>query len=97
MDKKIKRRDFVNTSLLLGAGSMVIPYSCLSSSKNKSGSFFTVAQMNGRWWLVTPEGDYTFSIGINHIDPAAIRYDASNGIWEDKYGKVASQGKSRFN
>ena len=81
----MNRRNFLTASLLLGAGSLVLPYGCVSSTKNRFNRFFTLAQKNGRWWLVSPGGEYTFSIGINHVDPAAIRYLASNGIWESKY------------
>ena len=31
--------------------------------------FFRLAQADGVWWLVTPEGERFFSIGVNHIDP----------------------------
>lgn len=82
----INRRRFLGSSLLIGAGAMLMPSACVNSSKNKSGAFFSLAQKNGRWWLVTPDGNYTFSIGLNHLDPAAIRYEASGGIWDSKYG-----------
>lgn len=82
----MNRRNFISSSLLIGAGSMVLPSSCLGSSRSKYRAFYNLAQKNGRWWLVTPEGDHTFSIGLNHVDPAAIRYEASGGIWDSKYG-----------
>lgn len=31
--------------------------------------FFYVAQREGRYWLVTPEGNRFYSIGVNHINP----------------------------
>ncbi len=85
MKRKLDRRDFLSASILLGAGAFMLPYSCSNASSDKAGAFFSVAQKNGRWWLVTPQGEHTFSIGLNHIDPAAIHYLASNGIWEEKY------------
>jgi hypothetical protein len=85
MINKINRRSFLATSILAGAGSMVLPGSCLGSAGRKPEGYFTLAQKNGRWWLLSPEGEYSFSIGMNHIDPAAIRYMASDGIWEEKY------------
>ena len=72
--------------MVLGAGSILLPYACKGTSTTRAEHFFSVAQKNGRWWLVTPEGAYIFSIGLNHVDPAAIRFLASNGIWEEKYG-----------
>lgn len=48
--------------------------------------FFSVAQRNGRWWFMTPEGKPFFSIGLNHIDPSPLRYAANGDLWERKYG-----------
>ena len=31
--------------------------------------FYYVAQREGRWWLVTPEGKRFYSLGVNHITP----------------------------
>lgn len=31
--------------------------------------FFRLAQVDGRWWFVTPEGHLFFSVGANWIDP----------------------------
>lgn len=90
MRKRIDRRKFIGASLLAGAGTTLFPYGC-SNAGSYSGGFFAVAQKNGRWWLVTPEGKFTFSIGLNHIDPAAIRFAASKGIWEDKYENSMEQ------
>jgi hypothetical protein len=35
--------------------------------------------------LITPEGKPFFSIGLNHVDPATLRYAESGDIWEKKY------------
>lgn len=50
------------------------------------GKFFTLAQRKGRWWFVTPEGKPFFSIALNHIDPAPLRYTSNGDLWERKYG-----------
>ena len=47
--------------------------------------FFTLGQVEGRWRLITPEGSPFFSIGLNHIDPASLRYPENIHIWEKKY------------
>jgi hypothetical protein len=47
---------------------------------------FTVGQRNGRWWFITPDGQPFFSIGLNHIDSATLRYTENRHIWRDKYG-----------
>ena len=36
--------------------------------------FFTLERRADRWWLITPEGERFFSLGLNHIDPATMRY-----------------------
>ena len=35
---------------------------------------------------MTPEGSPFFSIGINHIDPATLRYPENIHLWREKYG-----------
>ncbi|HCN30715.1 MAG TPA: agarase [Verrucomicrobiales bacterium] len=35
---------------------------------------------------MTPEGRPFFSIGLNHIDPAPLRYASNGDLWERKYG-----------
>ena len=64
----------------------MLPCACLSPSQEKPEAFYRLAQKNGRWWLLSPEGEHLFSMGLNHLDPAAIRFLASKGIWEEKYG-----------
>lgn len=47
--------------------------------------YFTLGQRSGHWWLITPEGKPFFSIGLNHIDPASLRYPENIHLWRDKY------------
>jgi hypothetical protein len=47
--------------------------------------YFTVEQRNGRWWFITPEGAPFWSIGMNHIDSAALRFAKSGGVWEQDF------------
>jgi hypothetical protein len=89
MKSTIDRRCFLGNALKLGTGSLVLPLMrCTekSSTVAESKRFFTVDKRNGRWWLVTPQNEYIFSIGMNHVDPAAIRFTYSDGIWDSKYG-----------
>ena len=51
-----------------------------------SNTFYTIAQQNGHWWFITPKGQPTFSIGMNHIDSATLRYHESGKIWWDRFG-----------
>jgi len=48
-------------------------------------SFFTLDQLDNHWWFITPKGEAFFSIGMNHIDPASLRYPENIHIWEEKY------------
>jgi hypothetical protein len=55
------------------------------ASESPSG-FFTVAKRGGWWWFITPRGERFFSLGINHIDFASLRYQDNQDIWRDRYG-----------
>ena len=48
--------------------------------------FFTIGQRRGRWWFITPDSRPFFSIGLNHIDSATLRYAENGHIWLDTYG-----------
>ncbi len=48
--------------------------------------FFTLGKRNDHWWLITPDGMPFFTLGINHIDPASLRYEENLDIWRKKYG-----------
>ena len=47
--------------------------------------YFTLDKVDNHWWFITPEGQPFFSIGLNHIDPASLRYPENIHIWEEKY------------
>lgn len=47
--------------------------------------FFSLEKRRGRWWLITPEGNPFFSIGLNHIDAASLRYVENRHIWNGRY------------
>lgn len=48
--------------------------------------FFTLQKRRDRWWLLTPDRRPFFSLGLNHIDPASLRYPENVHIWKEKYG-----------
>ena len=48
--------------------------------------FYRLEKRNDRWWLIAPDGRPTFSLGLNHIDPATLRYPENIHLWRDKYG-----------
>jgi len=46
----------------------------LSNGGFRATGYFRTARRNGRWWLVTPEGHGSFSIGIDAIAPSGATY-----------------------
>ena len=36
--------------------------------------YFTVKESDDRWWIMSPDGKPFWSIGMNHIDSATLRY-----------------------
>ncbi|MFY0651710.1 MAG: hypothetical protein JXQ96_06735 [Cyclobacteriaceae bacterium] len=88
MNSTLNRRSFLGTSISFGLGSMFWPLiSCSSETtiNNKPNRYFTIEFRKNRWWLITPEGKPFFTIGMNHIDPASMRYPENIHIWKEKY------------
>lgn len=82
MPHPISRRSLLAISLAAGAGSLArLPALAASGSRH-----FGLARRAGRWWLVTPEGDPFFSIGLNHIDPSPLRTLENGDLWQRRYG-----------
>ena len=86
------RRQFLRHGLTWGAGLALagsLPRLLAADTKTTQVApkgFFTLAQRQGRWWLVKPDGGPFFSLGLNHIDPASLRYPENIHLWRDKYG-----------
>ena len=83
----VNRRSFLSSTISFGAAvASPLPThfgrSRLSVAKN---GFFTLGHRKNHWWLITPDGKPFFSIGLNHIDPASLRYPENIHIWRDKY------------
>ncbi len=53
-------------------------------SKNEKQSF-KIQKIDNRYFLSSPEGEKFFSIGINHVDSATLRYSENEWIWKEKY------------
>ena len=58
----------------------------VKTTQPEPNGFFTLGERDGHWWLITPDGKPFFTIGLNHIDPASLRYPENIDIWRNKYG-----------
>ncbi|MEL6105854.1 MAG: agarase, partial [Planctomycetota bacterium] len=88
----IPRRSLLRTGLAVGCGLAATPSSSparASEAKTTQvapSGYFTLGKRGGHWWLVSPQGEPFFSMGLNHIDPASLRYPENLDIWREKYG-----------
>ena len=57
------------------------PYGGFTGTQAKATGFFHVEQIDGRWWLVCPEGHLFFSTGVNGTGPAASTPVAGREDW----------------
>lgn len=91
MDYIQPRRMFLKHLSALGAGlsAVSLPQQAQAgpakTTQLEPDGFFTLGQRDGRWWLIQPNGEPFFSIGLNHIDPASLRYPENIHIWQEKY------------
>ena len=54
--------------------------------RSKPTGRFYVEKIDGRWWFVTPEGNGFLSVGVNHMDLAALKYPDNIYIYRQRYG-----------
>ncbi|MDX1984136.1 MAG: hypothetical protein SFV51_27930 [Bryobacteraceae bacterium] len=71
----MNRRGFLTATLAAGMPAQI--------AKTR---FFTVAQRRSHWFFVSPSGEPVFSIGLNHVDSATLRFASSGGVWRDRFG-----------
>lgn len=57
----------------------------VSIAAKPSRRYFHTAKKAGRHWFVDPDGRHVFSLGLNHVDPASLRYPENAGIGSAKY------------
>lgn len=81
----VTRRSFLSAALTIGAHVCRTAAPAQTTQVNPDG-YFTLGRRNDHWWLITPDGEPFFSVGLNHIDPASLRYPENIHIWRDKYG-----------
>lgn len=77
----MERKTFLKTIGLTLAYAPIVK----CSSWKKESSFFTIEKIKGHYFLIDPNGNKFFSIGINHVDSAALRFNDNISIWNEKY------------
>ncbi len=80
---RLSRRRFLAYSTIAAAGRGA---AVAQTTQSEPDGFFTLGRRDGHWWLITPDGEPFFSLGLNHIDPASLRYPENIHIWRDAYG-----------
>ena len=93
MNTSLKRRGFLKCVPAVGASIALarLPrlYSAsveeVETTQVEPKGFFTLGKAKDHWWFVTPDGLPFFSMGLNHIDPATLRYAENIEIWREKY------------
>lgn len=58
----------------------------IKTTQLEPDGYFSIYKRNDRWWLLTPSGKPFFTLGLNHIDPATLRYPENIHLWREKYG-----------
>lgn len=76
----------MGASLALPRLAQAAKATAVNTTQAEPKGFFTLGKANGHWWLITPDGKPFFTMGINHIDPATLRYPENLHIWKEKYG-----------
>ena len=86
----MERRNFIKGLLAIAAP---IPWHENFASRGSStGSaksyknFFKLKYNKKRFWLTTPDEKPFFSVGLNHFDPASLRYPENIDIWRNQFG-----------
>ena len=83
----LHRRHFVKRTAAASALPFTAPLIAWTCDDNfNPDQYFSVRLHGGHWWLFTPAGKPFFSIGMNHIDPASLRYPENLEIWQKTYG-----------
>lgn len=86
------RRKFLKGGLSLGAVLALTPLArpkaieTVKTTQMNPDGYFTLGKRKDHWWLITPDGKPFFTMGLNHIDPASLRYPENIHIWKEKYG-----------
>ena len=82
----MKRRRFIDVLGKTVTSGILFPHLSTLRKRYLDPGFFTVKKIKNRWWLLNPDHKLFWSIGINHVDPAAFRYPESENVWEKNFG-----------
>ncbi len=82
----LKRMVALGTGLTMASPSQPARAASAKTTQIEPDGFFTLGRRKDHWWLITPGGRPFFTIGLNHIDPASLRYPENIHIWREKYG-----------
>ena len=90
MTRQFNRRHFLGSAFAFGAGAAAWPLSRAlvaptKTTQTEPEGFFTLGRQKDHWWLIKPDGKPFFSLGLNHIDPATMRYPENIHLWREKY------------
>ena len=61
-------------------------YAGWTKINGKATGFFTVQQVDGRWWFITPEGNGFIAMGLNHI--RSVGFPQQPGKEREAYNKT---------
>ena len=92
MTKLCNRRRFLTSAIAAGAAaatwraSPATGSSTVATTQPEPRGFMTLGRRKDHWWLITPEGKPFFTLGVNHIDPATMRYPENIHLWRQNYG-----------
>ena len=92
MNDNTNRRQFLkhlaglSTGLSVASLSGIVESAPAKTTQTEPDGFFTLGQRKDHWWLISPDGKPFFTMGLNHIDPASLRYPENLDIWRKKYG-----------
>ncbi|MGY8717124.1 MAG: agarase, partial [Verrucomicrobiia bacterium] len=89
MRTSFNRRQFLGGAAAFGAylslGNSWARATAARTTQRESQGFFSLGQRKDHWWLLDPSGNPFFTMGLNHIDPASLRYPENIDIWREKY------------
>ena len=82
------RRRFLKLCAVAGTVRLLppgTPLQALETTQLDAQGFFTLNKRKGRWFLLSPDGEPFFTLGLNHIDPASLRYADNIHLWRNRY------------